>query len=86
VAAYVAGGGVGAMRSCRLAQRAVRPAKAAWTPLLQNNPDPRPAIAAVEIRADQMSRRYYAGLSLWLTPARPPPAARWASSDTHISD
>jgi hypothetical protein len=50
--------------------------QAAWATLLQNNPDPRPALATAEIRADQTGRRYYQGLSLWLDPARPPPAAR----------
>jgi hypothetical protein len=50
--------------------------EAAWMPLLRNNPDPRPAMAAAEIRADQTGRRYYSGLSLWLDSARPPPASR----------
>jgi hypothetical protein len=45
---------------------------AAWHELMQNNPDPRPAIAAAEIKADQTGRRYYAGLALWLDPTRPP--------------
>jgi hypothetical protein len=49
---------------------------AAWRDLVQNNPDPRPALGAGEIRADRVTgRRYYAGVSLWLEPARPPPAA-----------
>ena len=45
---------------------------AAWHELVQNNPDPRPAIASADIKADQTGRRYYAGLALWLDPARPP--------------
>jgi hypothetical protein len=45
---------------------------AAWRDLVQNNPDPGPAIATAEIKADSTGRRYYAGLSLWLDPARPP--------------
>ena len=49
---------------------------AAWQTLIQTNPDPRPAVAAAEIRADQSGRRYYSKLSLWLDPAQPPPAAR----------
>lgn len=49
---------------------------AAWSELEQNNPDPRPALAAGEVRTDRASgRRYYAGVSLWLDPSRPPPAA-----------
>jgi hypothetical protein len=44
----------------------------AWHDLMANNPDPRPAIAGAEIRADHNGRRYYAGLSLWIDPARPP--------------
>ena len=47
---------------------------AAWQTLIQTNPDPRPALAAAEIRADQTGRRYYSKLSLWLDPAQPPPA------------
>jgi hypothetical protein len=50
--------------------------QAAWRDLLQNNPDPRPAIASAEIRADRAGRRYYSGLSLWLDPAQPPSAAQ----------
>lgn len=49
--------------------------QAAWAAIVQNNPDPRPALAAAEIRTDQTGRRYYAKLSLWLDPAQPPPAA-----------
>ena len=47
---------------------------AAWQTLIRTNPDPRPALAAAEIRADQTGRRYYSKLSLWLDPAQPPPA------------
>jgi hypothetical protein len=46
--------------------------QAAWSALIENNPDPRPSIASAEIRTDQTGRRYYAGLSLWLDPSRPP--------------
>jgi hypothetical protein len=46
----------------------------AWRDVTQNNPDPRPAFAAADIRTDRSGRRYYAGLSLWLDPARPPSA------------
>ena len=47
---------------------------AAWQTLIQTNPNPQPALAAAEIRADQTGRRYYSKLSLWLDPAQPPPA------------
>ena len=47
---------------------------AAWETLIQTNPDPQPALAAAEIRADQTGRRYYSKLSLWLDPAQPPSA------------
>jgi hypothetical protein len=47
---------------------------AAWQTLIQTNPDPQPALASAEIRADQTGRRYYSNLSLWLDPAQPPPA------------
>ncbi len=47
--------------------------KAAWQDLIQNNPDPRPALAAAEIRADRTGRRYYLGLALWLDPSKPAP-------------
>jgi hypothetical protein len=47
---------------------------AAWQTLIQTNPDPQPALASAEIRADQTGRRYYSKLSLWLDPAQPPPA------------
>lgn len=52
-------------------------AGAAWRELVQNNPDPRPALTAGEVRTDRATgRRYYAGVSLWLDPPRaPPPAA-----------
>ncbi len=33
---------------------------AAWQALMQNNPDPRPALSRAEIRADHSGRRYYA--------------------------
>jgi hypothetical protein len=46
---------------------------AAWSALIQSNPDPNPALASAEIRTDQTGRRYYAKLSLWLDPANPPP-------------
>jgi hypothetical protein len=49
---------------------------ATWRDLLQNNPDPRRAIASAEIKTDRAGRRYYSGLSLWLDPARPPSAAQ----------
>ena len=49
---------------------------AAWRDLVQNNPDPRKALGAAEVRADQATgRRYYAGVSLWMDPARSPPGA-----------
>ena len=47
---------------------------AAWETLIQTNPDPRLALAAAEIRADQAGRRFYSKLSLWLDPAQSPPA------------
>ena len=47
---------------------------AAWQTLIQISPDPQPALAAAEIRADQTGRRYYSKLSLWLDPAQLPPA------------
>ncbi len=48
----------------------------AWRELVQLNPDPRPVLAAGEVRTDRATgRRYYAGVSLWLDPSRPPPAA-----------
>ena len=34
--------------------------------------DPRPALPYGEVKADSTGRRYYAGLALWLDPARPP--------------
>ena len=47
---------------------------AVWRELVQVNPDPRPALAAGSIRTDPTTgRRYYAGVSLWLDPSRPPP-------------
>ncbi len=49
-------------------------AGAAWRDLVQHNPDPRPALAAGEVRTDHNTgRRYYAGVSLWLDPSRSPP-------------
>ena len=49
---------------------------AAWRELVRVNPDPRSALAAGEIRTDRATgRRYYAGVSLWLDPSRPPPGA-----------
>jgi len=49
-------------------------AGAAWRDLVQHNPDPRLALAAGEVRTDHNTgRRYYAGVSLWLDPSRPPP-------------
>ena len=50
-------------------------AGAAWRELVQNNPDPRPLLAAGEVRTDRTGRRYHAGVSLWMDPSRPPPAA-----------
>ena len=48
----------------------------AWRELVQLNPDPRPVLAAGEVRTDRATgRRYYAGVSLWLDPSRSPPAA-----------
>ena len=48
----------------------------AWRELVQLNPDPRPILAAGEVRTDRATgRRYYAGVSLWLDPSRSPPAA-----------
>lgn len=49
---------------------------AAWHDLMRNNPDPRPAIASAEIRADHSGRRYYSGISLWIDPAKPPSAGQ----------
>ncbi len=48
-------------------------AGAVWRDLVQQNPDPRLALAAGEVRTDRNGRRYYAGVSLWLDPSRPPP-------------
>lgn len=48
----------------------------AWRDLILNNPDPRPAIASAEIRADHAGRRFYSGLSLWMDTARPPSAGQ----------
>jgi hypothetical protein len=49
-------------------------AGAVWRDLVQNNPDPRAVLAAGEVRTDRNTgRRYYAGVSLWLDPSRPPP-------------
>jgi hypothetical protein len=48
----------------------------AWQKLMQTNPDPRPALSLAEIRTDRTGRRYYAGLALWLDPARPPSASQ----------
>lgn len=49
---------------------------AAWRELMQNNPDPRQAVGAGEVRTDHATgRRYYAGVSLWMEPARPPQTA-----------
>jgi len=49
-------------------------AGAVWRDLVQNNPDPRPVLAAGEVRTDRNTgRRYYAGVSLWLDPSRSPP-------------
>lgn len=46
-----------------------------WRELVQNNPDPRPALAAGDVRVERNTgRRYYAGVSLWLDPSRPPPS------------
>jgi hypothetical protein len=51
-------------------------AGAAWRELVRHNPDPRPALAAAEVRMDRATgRRYYAGVSLWLDPPNPAPAA-----------
>ena len=48
----------------------------AWRELVQVNPDPRPALAAGEVRTDRATgRRYYAGVSFWIDPSPPPPAA-----------
>lgn len=49
---------------------------AAWRELVRDNPDPRPALSAGVVQTDPVTRRrYYAGVSLWRDPARPPPAA-----------
>ena len=48
---------------------------AAWRDLVQNNPDPRPALAGADIRTDKSGRRYYGGVSLWLDSPRPPPGS-----------
>lgn len=48
---------------------------AAWAEVAENNPDPRPALAAAGVKADAAGRRYYSGVSLWLDPPRAPPAA-----------
>jgi len=50
-------------------------AGAAWRELVQNNPDPRPLLAAGEVRTDRTGRRYHAGVSLWMDPSPPPPGA-----------
>lgn len=48
----------------------------AWRAVVETNPDPRSALAAAEVRVDRATgRRYYAGMSLWLDPPRPPPAS-----------
>ncbi len=48
----------------------------AWQELVQLNPDPRPLLAAGEVRTDRATgRRYYAGVSLWMDPSPPPPGA-----------
>ncbi len=47
----------------------------AWRELVQNNPDPRPLLAAGEVRTDRTGRRYHAGVSLWMDPSPPPPGA-----------
>ena len=49
-------------------------AGSAWRDLVQNNPDPRPALGKGEVRTDRNTgRRYYAGVSLWLDPSGSPP-------------
>ncbi len=46
----------------------------AWRELVQLNPDPRPLLAAGEVRTDRATgRRYHAGVSLWMDPSPPPP-------------
>jgi len=50
-------------------------AGAAWRELVQLNPDPRPLLAAGEVRTDRTGRRYHAGVSLWMDPSPPPPGA-----------
>jgi hypothetical protein len=48
----------------------------AWRELVQLNPDPRPLLAAGEVRTDRATgRRYHAGVSLWMDPSPPPPGA-----------
>jgi hypothetical protein len=48
-------------------------AGAAWREVVQFNPDPRPLLAAGEVRTDRAGRRYHAGVSLWMDPATLPP-------------
>ena len=50
-------------------------AGAAWRELVRLNPDPSPLLAAGEGRTDRTGRRYHAGVSLWMDPSPPPPAA-----------
>lgn len=47
--------------------------KEAWASLMQQNPDPRPAIAVAQVKTDQAGRRY-AMMPLWLDPPRSPPS------------
>jgi hypothetical protein len=58
--------------SCSWDRSVAQESQDAWQKLVQTNPDPRPALSLAEIRADRTGRRYYAGLALWLDPARPP--------------
>lgn len=51
-------------------------ATALWHDLVRDNPDPRPALAGVEVRPDpKTGRPYYVGPRLWAGPAASPPAA-----------
>lgn len=50
-------------------------ATALWHDVVRDNPDPRPALAGVEIRPDpKTGRPYYVGPRLWAGPAPSPPA------------
>ena len=76
-AAFVLGSALTVGAFATLGQGPFRPdveGHPAWRELAQNNPDPRPALAAGEVRVERNTgRRYYAGVSLWLDPSRPPP-------------